>query len=237
MRNATNFLEKCFLITLIFIFSCGESTYLSQLRQEIKESEKVNARLIEESKANGNQTTQELQRSLENHSLLFVNYFQDNGDVDLEMTGTLIEYLEYYREHTPLSNADPSYQAYLPLVYGLQASLYYDDTPLAAENVKQSLRGFEEILDDHPQNPIVNIYYALILGSIPNLFLADEKAWETTVRVDELLVENQWEDSVPLSLRLRLYRKGAELAGEFETDPQKVDYFRNKWEKLKNQTE
>ncbi len=220
------------------LFSCTESEKLLQLREEIAQAERTNAALVKKSKANGYKVNQELQRSLEAHAALVLSYFQDEGEVNLEMTDKLIEYMEYYQENSDYLKTDPSYQSYLPMIYGIQSSLYSKsgDRTLAIENAKQSLRGFEELIEDFPDDPMINIYYAIILGSVPKIFKADKKALKYHLQVDKILVDNSWEDNVPSSLRKRLYQKVIELLEKIETESNsgiKKEYFKNKLANLK----
>lgn len=220
------------------LFSCTESEKLLQLREEIAQAERTNAALVKESKANGYKVNQELQRNLEAHAILVLSYFQDEGEVDLEMTGKMIEYMEYYQENSDYLKTDPSYQSYLPMIYGIQSSLYSKsgDRTLAIESVKQSLRGFEELIEDFPDDPMINIYYAITLGSVPKILKTDKKALKYHLQVDKILVDNSWEDNVPISLRKKLYQKAIELLEKIETEFDsgiKKEYFKNKLADLK----
>lgn len=224
------------------LFSCTESERLLQLREEIAQAERTNAALVKKSKIGGYKVNQELQRNLEAHAALVLNYFQDEGEIDLEMTGKMIEYMEYYQENSDYLKTDSSYQSYLPMIYGIQSSLYSKsgDRTLAIESAKQSLRGFEELIEDFPDDPMINIYYAIILGSVPKIFKTDKKALKYHLQVDKILVNNSWENNVPISLRKKLYQKATELSEKFETEFKlgiKKEYFKNKLANLKKTSE
>lgn len=212
---------------VLLIFSCAQSAKLNGIKIELDASSEEVANLLKNARMDKSQVNSSWEKTLEINTLLLISYFSEGGSINLDMTSPLIEALEYYQEHSDYLNTPAEFQSYLPLIYGLQASVYQGiDRILATESAKKSIRDFEELIEIYPNDLVINIYYATVLGNLPKVFKAEKKALQQYIIVDDFIINNGIEDRIPTNLKKIIYTRAYALASRLQHE--KVGYFKAK---------
>lgn len=231
-KNFISFISFIIIVLIVLLlFTCTKSKELQEIEKEIeKEKTEINS-LIEETKKNNNTISESIYPRLESYALLVLSYYTKTGEIEEDLISKTINFIEYYKEYGQYDAKPSSFRVILPVFYALNASVNGDDFIHATEQVKMSIRGFDELLDEHPEDLIVKIYQAISIANFPRYFKTKEKALDEFIEISKTIDEKKLNDRIPQDILKTIYRMAHDLADDL--DNSQIDYFAKKLKTLK----